>query len=106
MPISKCQYCDGVVYWSWTEAFSKFGFRDGDGQSGTFHVIAVLHDAHYDTEFRNWGPHNTVICSIKKDGVELIPHDDPEVHFGYDSPRTYLPDNIVQLLDEKLPDPK
>jgi hypothetical protein len=105
MPISECDCCGGSYNWSWTEAFEKFGFNDGDGQVETWNVESVLADAGYEASVEGWGMHNTVITSIKKNGVEFIPHDDPNVTFGYDDPRTYLPAAIVALLDEALPDP-
>jgi hypothetical protein len=50
--------------------------------------------------------HNTVIMSIKKDGIELMPVDQPGIHPGYDDPRTYLPADMVALLDRELPPPE
>jgi hypothetical protein len=47
--------------------------------------------------------HNTVITSIKKDGQELIPYDNPDYTLGYDDPKLYFPDELVRLLDDKLP---
>lgn len=104
MPVTECDTCGGPFRWSWTEAFEKFGFMDGDGQVETWQVEAVLSEAGYECTVEGWGMHNTVIVSIKKDGVEQIPQDDPGVTFGYDCPRDYLPKTIVVLLDEKLPD--
>jgi hypothetical protein len=45
-----------------------------------------------------------LIVSIKKDGQELIPFDDPEIAFGYTDARDYLPAEIIALLDEKFPE--
>lgn len=104
MPKVQCDYCGSHDYfWSWEEAFDKFGFNDGDGQVETWQVEAVLAEAGYTVTVEGWGMHNTVIVSIQKDGRELIPHDGPQITFGYDDPRSYLPDSIVDLLDEKLP---
>ena len=105
MPITECDTCGGPFRWSWTEAFEKFGFMDGDGQVETWNVETILAEAGYEVVVQGWGMHNTVITSIKKNGVEFIPHDDPEVTFGYDDPRSYLPVAIVELLDGALPDP-
>lgn len=102
MVISTCDSCGGTLHWDWTEAFCKFGFNDGDGQVETSEVTCVLEDAGYEVTENCWGLHNTVITSIKKDGVEQIPHDSPEYTFGYDDPRDYFPDDLVKLLDEKL----
>ncbi|MAT94108.1 MAG: hypothetical protein CME59_16120 [Halioglobus sp.] len=103
MPIDECYHCGNNYHWSWTEAFEKFGFMDGDGQIQTHDVEDVLIEAGYEVKLDEWGLHNLVIISIKKNGIELIPHDDPKVTFGYDDPHDYLPAEIVQLLDEKLP---
>ena len=46
--------------------------------------------------------HNTIISSIKRDGVEQLPLNDPKITLGYDDPRGYLPKAIVKLLDEEL----
>jgi hypothetical protein len=105
MPQSECDYCRGTYDWSWTEAFEKFGFGDGDAQVETWQVEAVLADAGYEVTVQGWGMHNTVITSIRKDGTEFIPQNDPDVRFGYDDPRGYLPSVIVELLDKALPDP-
>jgi hypothetical protein len=59
--------------------------------------------AGYEVEVNGWGMHNTVIVSIKREGKELISLDDPEVQFGYDGPREYLSEEVVELLDKGLP---
>jgi len=99
-----CDHCGSDIRWSWTEAFLKFGFMDGDGLIETWEVEGVLVEAGYEVSVATWGMHNCVITSIKKAGVELIPHHDPAVRVGYDDPRCYLPQEIVTLLDQKLPD--
>jgi hypothetical protein len=102
MPLTTCDTCGSDAYrWSWTEAFDKFGFNDGDGQVETWQVEAVLVQAGYDVEVQTWGLHNTVIVSIKRDGKDCIPDG---ISFGYDDPRGYLPAEIVDLLDRHLPD--
>lgn len=98
-PVSLCKVCGGDYSWSWEEAFDKFGFRDGDGQVMTEHVVEVLHEAGYEVENGKSGIHNDTIYSIKLRGVEQIP---VGAKVGYDSPRRYLPRRIVRLLDEKL----
>lgn len=65
----------------------------------------MLTRAGYDVTVTGRGMHKTVITSIKKDGAEFIPHDVANVAFGYDDPRGYLPEAIVNLLDQELPDP-
>lgn len=66
-------------------------------------VLSLLLQAGYDGTVDQWGQHNTVITSIKKDGIELIPYDDTDYTFGYDDPRDYFPAPLVSLLDDKLP---
>lgn len=104
MPIAHCDHCGSELSWSWTEAFEKFGFNDGDGIVETWQVEAILAKAGYAVTVDGWGLHNTVITSIKQNNVELIPHDVPGIVFGYDDPRSYLPKEIVELLDEAMPD--
>ena len=102
MPLTTCDTCGGDAYrWSWTEAFDKFGFNDGDGQVETETVADVLRNAGYETVTEGWGFHNTVIVSIRRDGKDCIPND---ISLGYDDPRGYLPAEIVELLDRRLPD--
>lgn len=101
MPKEECCICGGPYQWTWEEAFEKFGFGDGDGMVMTDVVADVLRDAGYECITEEWGFHNTVIVSIKKQDLELIPRDN--ISFGYDSAREYLPDEIVQLLDKELP---
>ena len=103
MPVSECEYCGGEYRWQWEDAFDKFGFNDGDGQVETWSVEEVLTGAGYDVEVQQWGLHNTVIVSLKKGGKEFIPMNDPQFTFGYDCPRLYLPEEITELLDKKLP---
>ena len=103
MVTTECECCGGILHWDWTEAFAKFGFNDGDGQVETWQVEAVLSDAGYLVKIEEWGIHNTVITSIKKHDVELIPYDNPAYTFGYDDPRAFFPDHLVSLLDEELP---
>jgi len=102
MPIDVCENCGGQYSWKWEEAFEKFGFNDSDGQVETNQVATVLIEAGYNVEVSGWGVHNTVIISIKKNNKELILHDSPDFMFGYDDPREYLPEEIVEMLDENL----
>lgn len=104
MPVSECHCCGGKYYWKWEEAFDKFGFGDGDAQVETWRVEAVLTEAGYTVETVDWGCHNTIIISIRKDGAELMPGDDSPFKVGYDEPRTYLPPAIIRLFDEMLPE--
>jgi len=99
MSITICQTCGGTYHWGWEDAFDKFGFNDGDGQVMTDTVIETLSEAGYVATAEPWGIHNIVITSIKRDGVELIR---PDVDLGYADPRSYLPTDVILLLDEKL----
>lgn len=96
-----CARCNSEIVWFWREAFDKFGFGDGDDEVFTEVVAEVLTKEGYAVESERWGLHNTVITSIKKHGVEQIPSD---AHVGYDDPRDFLPEAIVAVLDERLPD--
>lgn len=93
----------GARYFDWTEAFAKFGFGDGDGLVSTWRVEEVLNQTGYSVEVASWGMHNTVISSILKDGVEMIPYENPAFDFGYDNPREYFPEELVTALDAALP---
>ncbi len=103
MVCTTCIACGNALHWDWTEAFAKFGFNDGDGQIETWQVEDVLIAAGYEVMTDNWGCHNTLITSVRRDGEELIPLSDPAYRFGYDDPRRYFPDDLVALLDRKLP---
>lgn len=103
MPIAKCLVCGGAYHWKWEDAFDKFGFEDGDGQVMTDDVVAVLSGAGYSVVAEPWGLHNVVILSIKTvHGVEQIPG---TADVGYDSPRAFLPEPIVHLLDRAFSPP-
>ena len=84
----------------WEDAFDKFGFGDGAYGGITFDIADVLEDNGYDVNVSNYGFHNAVIFSIKHNGQELMPVDDPEVTIGYSDPRTYLPQEIQILLED------
>lgn len=93
---SICPTCGHNHYWSWEEAFDKFGFGDGDDLIMTEVVADVLRRQGYTVETTLCGFHNAIIIDINRDGVSLIPDD---VTTGYDDPRQYLPEDIVALLD-------
>ena len=89
-------------FWEWEEAFDKFGFNDGDDPVQTGHVALALEEAGYAVEVTPWGIHNTVITSISKAGIELMPVGENSQRIGYDNPRTYLSEELVKLLDEQF----
>lgn len=103
MPIDYCESCGTRMDWSWEEAFDKFGFNDGDGLVRTEDVAECLREAELSVESDRWGLHNVIIISIKRDGVELLPFHRDDFRLGYDDPRGYLPNELVALLDRKLP---
>ena len=79
--------------------FAKFGYDDGDGQVQTRAVAKILEDFGYKVKYSRWGPHNTIIFSIVKDGVEYMPLKNPQFVIGYDDPKIYLPDSIRDILN-------
>lgn len=101
MANTPCNICGGSYYWEWEDAFNKFGFGDGDFMIQTDTVALALENAGYETSTGAWMLHNTVINSIRENGTELIPE---SAEVGYDDPRKYLPEKIVQLLDQAFPD--
>lgn len=101
MSITHCPTCCHETVWSWTEAFDKFGFEDGDGIVMTEHVADALRKAGYTVTSEPWGIHNITIVSIQRNGTELIPED---TNHGYDDPLDYLPKDIIALLNEAFPE--
>lgn len=101
MPKSECLTCGNIAEWIWEEAFDKFGFRDGESQVMTHEVVAVLEKAGYEVRSWQWGCHNEIIIEIARDGEPLIP---ASAKCGYDDPRSYLPAEIIALLDRELPE--
>lgn len=96
MPICKCALCGGPQSWKWEEAFWKDGFDNGVNTQTTV-VVDVLTAAGYavDTD-DSFG--NPFIDSIKTaEGVELIATHDWK---GEENPTTFLPNQIVSLLDD------
>ena len=99
MSITRCKHCGYEHSWSWTDAFDKFGFDDGDGLVMTEAVVTVLGAAGYAVSSSMWGMHNTIISSIKRGRTELIPEG---TSVGYDDPRKYLPKEVIALLDARF----
>lgn len=92
------------VYWKWEEAFWKFGFEDGDGWNGTDLVRVAIEDKFPDLKVNcdDWGIHNYMIFDIFKEGEGSVwTKESPEI--GYDSPREYLPQYLIEYLDEEFP---
>lgn len=102
MPTTQCELCGNEHSWKWEEAFEKFGFGDGAAAFLTDEVCTALNNAGYWTQTEAWGIHNTVITSIKNpEGREFIECEGRSL--GYDCPRTYLPADIIKVLDKALP---
>jgi hypothetical protein len=82
----------------WAEAFSKFGWGDGDNDSsGTDVVAQKIRALGYEVVTEFWGIHNYMVRDILKDGDMVI---SDEVRLGYDNPRDYLPSELISALDE------
>tara|TARA_A100001037_G_C14800375_1_gene478629 strand:- start:218 stop:526 length:309 start_codon:yes stop_codon:yes gene_type:complete len=84
---------------NWCEAFAKFGNADGDdpdAERNTERVADVIRKLGYVCKV--WGGiHNVMIVSIiDADGVDII----EEESVGYDDPRRYLPQDILDQLRE------
>jgi hypothetical protein len=112
-----------VVEWTWEDAFSKFGFEDGDGWNGTHIVASSINALGYNAECDGWGCHNYLIMDIEKDGKSILFDDNREwnaetlkriqarggggsysEHIGYADPNLYLPDDILAMLDATFTD--
>ena len=83
--------------WFWGEAFSKFGFQDGDGPNFTDKVAGIIEALGYETDCDTWGIHNYMITDIIKDGESIFPKN---VKVGYTNPALYLPPDIIAELND------
>jgi hypothetical protein len=101
MACDKCEHCGNRYHWS--HAFSKFGYDDGDGKIETPEIAELLESEGYEVRFERWLAHNTLIFSIKKDGIELMPLNSSEIRIGYDDPTIYLREDIQGILNSKIP---
>ena len=112
-----------VVEWTWEDAFSKFGFDDGDGWNGTTLVSDAIEKLGYETECDGWGCHNYLIMDIKKDGKSILFDSEQcwtgetiarmnkngvtnisEQYIGYTDPELFLPDDILEMLNATFTD--
>ena len=89
------------TYWTWEEAFDKFGFEDGDGLVMTYEVADFIKELGYEVEADGWGMHNTIITEIKK-GDTIVMDGNQSYDLGYDDPRGYLPKDLIEALDNKF----
>lgn len=101
MEYMKCKHCGNCSRWK--DAFSKFGFNDGDGLIKTPVIAQALENAGYAVKFSRWSPHNTIIYSIKRDGIQYMPNKNSNYLIGYDDPQEYLPVDILALLNTEFP---
>jgi len=97
----KCNTCGNRYHWR--EAFSKFGFDDGDGKIQTILVGRILQKAGYEVSYFWWRPHNMIIFSIRKDGIKYMTNRNSGYCIGYTDPIEYLPIEILELLEEEFP---
>jgi len=91
-----------IQTWTWEEAFYKFGFGDGDDWVGTSLIAQFLEKLGYEVDYDSWGCHNVCISELSKNGVSLLPEEypeDDEKRMGYADPNDYLPDDLVQKLN-------
>ena len=102
MPTSECICCGSEFEWRWEEAFDKYGFTDG-AQPETWTVVTELERTGYVVKAEDHPLHNTTISSIRKAGREIMPGEDSDINVGHDDPREYLPQELIELLDERLP---
>ncbi len=57
-----------IIDWEISEAFSKFGFDDGDGPNFTDEVVAAIEAAGpYRCRTQSWGLHNYAIEAIEEE---------------------------------------
>lgn len=100
MTDTRCKHCGNLFHWH--NAFSKFGYNDGDGDVQTPLIAQALEHAGYSVKYSRWSPHNTIIYSIQKAGIEYMP-DKKDWCVGYDDPTLYLPKEIQAILNEHFP---
>lgn len=55
-----------MIEWEWQDAFSKWGFMDGDGWNGTHLVSEFIESLGYEVECDTWGIHNYMIFDIRE----------------------------------------
>jgi hypothetical protein len=83
----------------WTDAFSKFGFGDGDDTIHTETVAEYLTAFGFTVDVYRGGCHNEYITSVRgPDGADLM--DGRKA--GYTDPRSFMPAGIVRALDRKF----
>ena len=121
-----------MIQWEWQDAFSKWGFMDGDGWNGTHLVSEFIESLGYEVECDTWGIHNYMIFDIRekiagtdatvsilfnpdnKVGDDLDDWNDEcrkrmriyysggEAPLGYAEPESYLPQDLIDSLNEEF----
>ena len=91
----------GMIQWSWEEAFYATGFDEGYGMNFTHVVRHAIEALGYQVECEPYEGKNYMICSIlDSDGRDIVLAD---VAIGLDDPREYLPKVLVETLDQSFP---
>ncbi len=96
-----CKHCGNRYHWR--EAFSKFGFDDGEVKVQTSFIGRALENAGYEVSYFWWRPHNMIIYSIRKGDIEYMPINTSRHGIGYTDPVDYLPIEILELLEDQFP---
>ena len=86
-----------TIHWHWEEAFSKFGFRDGEYGFLVNTVRRYLESRGWASETSDTIIHNNYIWDLRDS------HGERYQLGGYENPRLVLPENIVKALDKKFP---
>ena len=84
-----------IVHWCWEEAFSKFGFDDGDGLNMTDVVQEFLESLGWKVKAVTYGVHNYAIIEVQKDTMLLKFN-------GYINPRVALPKEVIDALNKEF----
>ena len=89
------------IYWEWEEAFSKWGFNDGDGLVMTHEVaMAIQQLPGYHVEYDKPGCHNCYILKITYYDEEVYGVDNSVDYTpGYDDPHSMLDEAVIEHLD-------
>ena len=97
-------YFDSTFFIPWEQAFNKFGFDDGQYclTGNVAHILECYYG--YLVEVSSGHIHNDLITSIRKDDHEFMPSETSGYTIGYDDPRMYLSNDLVQLLDKHFYD--
>jgi hypothetical protein len=88
----RCGY-HSIIEWTFEDAFSKFGFEDGDSwHNYTWTLANAIKEIGYIVVYGTWGCHNTLILDI----IRPHPGVEPAVHNVIDDPEFDI-DGFVKL---------